>query len=140
MVLNILLRECHGYNLCSLKPWDDAPIVAIPAARGEESYDHDAAPAPKFRRLGAKNITVLHTYYPEVAGTDEFAGPLIGAKGVWFGGDRQWRLADAYVGTPSEKLFWEVLKRDGVIGETSAGASIQGSFLARGDTGTTGSW
>jgi cyanophycinase len=31
-------------------------------------------------------------------------------------------------------LFWEVLNRGGVIGGTSAGATIQGSYLARGDT------
>ena len=34
----------------------------------------------------------------------------------------------------SERLFWDVLGRNGVIGGSSAGASIQGSFLARGDT------
>ena len=53
---------------------------------------------------------------------------------MWFGGGRQWRLVDAYGGTRTEKLLWEVLNRDGVIGGTSAGATIQGSYLARGDT------
>ena len=31
-------------------------------------------------------------------------------------------------------MFWQVLERGGVIGGSSAGATIQGSFLARGDT------
>ncbi|RYP78317.1 hypothetical protein DL769_003195 [Monosporascus sp. CRB-8-3] len=87
-------------------------MVVIPTARGEESYDHVADPAPTFWSLGAKDITVLRTFDPEVADMDEFAGQLIGAKGP----------------------FWEVLKRDGVIGGISARALIQGSFLARGDT------
>ena len=51
-----------------------------------------------------------------------------------FGGGRQWRLVDAYKGTKTEKLFWKVLERGGVIGGSSAGATIQGSYLARGDS------
>jgi len=31
-------------------------------------------------------------------------------------------------------MLWKVLERGGVIGGTSAGATIQGSYLARGDT------
>ena len=56
------------------------------------------------------------------------------ATGVWFSGGRQWRLVDSYKGTKTEKMFWDVLNRDGVIGGSSAGATIQGSYLARGDT------
>lgn len=109
-------------------------IVVIPTADGAESYDQDAAGAAAFRRLGAGNVTVLHTYDPAVADTEEFVAPLLSATGVWFGGGRQWRLVDAYAGTRSEAEFRAVLERGGVIGGSSAGASIQGSFLARGDT------
>ncbi|KAJ0117417.1 hypothetical protein J7T55_003831 [Diaporthe amygdali] len=112
----------------------DAPIVVIPTADGAESYDQDAAGAAAFRRLGVKNVTVLHTYDPQVADTEEFVRPLLDARGVWFGGGRQWRLVDAYAGTRTEAEFAAVLSRGGVIGGSSAGASIQGSFLARGDT------
>jgi cyanophycinase len=45
-------------------------------------------------------------------------------------------LVDAYEGTKTEEMFWEVLNRGGVIGGSSAGATIQGSYLARGDTRT----
>lgn len=109
-------------------------IVVIPTADGAESYDQDAAGAASFRRLGAGSVTVLHTYDPAVADTEEFVAPLLNATGVWFGGGRQWRLVDAYAGTRSETAFQGVLDRGGVIGGSSAGASIQGSFLARGDT------
>jgi cyanophycinase len=54
------------------------------------------------------------------------------AKGIWFGGGRQWRFVDAYAGTKAEEAFREVLKRGGVIGGSSAGATIQGEYLCRG--------
>ncbi|KAI3396078.1 hypothetical protein diail_495 [Diaporthe ilicicola] len=111
-----------------------AAIVVIPTADGADSYDQDAAGAAAFRRLGAGNVTVLHTYDRAVADTEGFVAPLLEAQGVWFGGGRQWRLVDAYAGTRAEAAFAEVLARGGVIGGSSAGASIQGSFLARGDT------
>ncbi|KAI1461243.1 hypothetical protein F4805DRAFT_415218 [Annulohypoxylon moriforme] len=114
----------------------DAPIITIPTADGAPTYDDDAASAGTFRRLGATNVTVLHTYDPKVADTEEFAAPLRTAKGVFFGGGRQWRLVDAYAGTLTEQLFHDVLARGGVVSGSSAGASIQGSFLARGDTAT----
>jgi len=83
-----------------------------------------------------KNLTVLHTRDPEVADTDSFAAPLETADGIWFSGGRQWRLVDAYAGTGALEGFWSVLRRGGAIGGTSAGATIQGSFLVRGDTKT----
>lgn len=109
-------------------------IVVIPTADGADSYDQDAAGAASFRRLGAGSVTVLHTYDRAVADTEDFVAPLLNATGVWFGGGRQWRLVDAYAGTRAETAFRDVLGRRGVIGGSSAGASIQGSFLARGDT------
>ncbi|KAI1174780.1 hypothetical protein F4777DRAFT_371818 [Nemania sp. FL0916] len=112
------------------------PIVVIPTADGAPTYDQNAAGASSFRRLGATDVTVLHTYDPKVADTDAFVEPLLNATGVWFGGGRQWRLVDAYAGTKTEAAFQAVLDRGGVIGGSSAGASIQGSFLARGDTAT----
>ncbi|KFA52282.1 hypothetical protein S40293_00607 [Stachybotrys chartarum IBT 40293] len=112
----------------------DAPVVVVPTAGGEPTYGDDEVHAVAFRRVGATNVTVLHTYDPAEADTEEFARPLVDAKAVWFSGGRQWRLVDAYAGTATEQAFWDVLGRNGVIGGTSAGATIQGSFLARGDT------
>ncbi|KAI0388877.1 hypothetical protein F5Y17DRAFT_463266 [Xylariaceae sp. FL0594] len=109
-------------------------VVVIPTADGAATYDPDAAGASTFRRLGAQNVTVLHTYDPLIADTEAFVAPLLSASAVWFGGGRQWRLVDAYGGTRTEEAFRSVLDRGGVIGGSSAGASIQGSFLARGDT------
>ncbi|MEI6265749.1 MAG: cyanophycinase [Sphingobacteriia bacterium] len=112
----------------------NAPIVVIPTADGNEKHDQNSGGAGTFRKLGATNVTVLHTYDKNVANTDSFVQPLLKAKAVWFGGGRQWRLVDAYANTLTEKLLWKLLERDGLIGGTSAGASIQGSFLTRGDS------
>ena len=113
-----------------------APIVVIPTAGGADDYDQFFRGRRPFENAGARDVTVLHTYDPEVADTDAFAEPLRRARGVWFTGGRQWRLADSYLNTKVHDALWDVLARGGVIGGSSAGASIQGSYLVRGDTRT----
>ena len=114
----------------------DAPIVVIPTAGGGEHYDQYYRGLGGFKAAGATNLTVLHTTDPTVADTEAFVQPLLEARGVWFPGGRQWRLADAYLGTKVHDELWALLGRGGVIGGSSAGATIQGSYLARGDTAT----
>ncbi len=110
------------------------PIVIIPTADGRENYDQNFGEAGMLRKMGATNVTVLHTSDRNIANTEEFVKPLINAKLVWFSGGRQWRLVDAYKNTLTEKMLWKVLENGGTIGGSSAGATIQGSFLVRGDT------
>lgn len=112
----------------------DAPMVVIPTAGGRDIYDQDYYFAKQLRAFGVKKVTVLHTYDKKEADTETFTKPLLDAKAVWFGGGRQWRLVDSYQGTKTEKLIWKVLNNGGVIGGSSAGATIQGSYLARGDS------
>ena len=114
----------------------DAPIVVIPTAGEREDYADSNSGLRTFRNRGATNLTVLHTRDRGVANSAEFVQALRGAAGVWFGGGRQWRLADAYLGTQTEEELWQVLERGGVVGGSSAGATIQGSYLVRGDTRT----
>lgn len=114
----------------------EEPIVVIPTAGGRNNYDQYWLGLQQFKEAGVKNLTLLHTYDPKVADTDVFIKPLKQARGVWFSGGRQWRLADAYLNTKVHKELWAVLDRGGVIGGSSAGATIQGSYLARGDTKT----
>ncbi len=113
-----------------------APIVIIPTAGGGEEYDQYFRGRRPFEAAGARDITILHTTDPDVANTDAFVEPLLDARGVWFTGGRQWRLADSYLDTKVHDALWAVLDRGGVIGGSSAGASIQGSYLVRGDTRT----
>jgi cyanophycinase len=114
----------------------DAHIVYIPTAGGGEEYDEFYQVLNSWRANGARNVTILHTTDPAEADTEVFVAPLKDAGGVFFGGGRQWRLVDAYGGTRTETEIRNVLQRGGVIGGSSAGASIQGSYLVRGDTET----
>jgi cyanophycinase len=114
----------------------DAPIVLIPTAGGAEEYDQYWSGARQFKAAGATNLTVLHTIDRDESNSEEFVQPIKQARGVWFGGGRQWRLADSYLDTRVHEELWTLLERGGVIGGSSAGATIQGSYLARGDTET----
>jgi cyanophycinase len=114
----------------------DAPIVVIPTAGGADRYDQYWSGLAGLREAGATHLTVLHTTDRAVANTEAFVRPLREARGVWFPGGRQWRLADAYLHTMVHDELRALLGRGGVIGGTSAGATIQGSYLARGDTHT----
>ncbi len=110
----------------------EARIVFIPTADGAGSYNDSAAEF--LRSRGASNVVILHTGSKDTANSEAFTRPLEEATGVWFGGGRQWRLVDSYGATRAEEMFRRVLDRGGVIGGSSAGATIQGSFLVRGDT------
>lgn len=113
-----------------------ARIIVIPTAAGRESYDEQfqASYFRQFRDLGVAEIRLLHTADRRIADSDDFIAPLAEATGVWFAGGRHWRIADAYLDTKTESALWAVLARGGVIGGGSAGATIQGSYLVRGDT------
>lgn len=111
-----------------------ASIVIIPTAGDDSSANSTPREKEKLLSLGVKNITVLHTRDPKVANQESFVAPLRNATGVWFVGGRHWRLADSYLNTLAHKEFNAVLSRGGVIGGTSAGATILGSFMVRGDT------
>jgi cyanophycinase len=109
-----------------------APIVLIPTAIGDSLYTQECACARLLRDAGATNVTVLHASSRAQAESETFVAPLRRAKAVWFPGGRQWRLADMYLGTRTERELHALLARGGVIAGTSAGASIQASYLMRG--------
>lgn len=110
----------------------NALIVDVPTAGGDSVYGQNAPGTRGWRQAGAKNVYVLHTKDRKLADSDSFAAILARAGGVWFEGGRQYHLVDSYGGTKTEQAFHDVLARGGVIGGSSAGASIIGSFLVRG--------
>ncbi len=114
----------------------NATIIVIPTASGAERFDENSGFIKQLKDYGATKVSLLHTYNREVANSYNFVKPLQKATGVWFTGGRQWRLVDAYAGTKTEKALRKVLHKGGVIGGSSAGATIQGSYLTRGDTHT----
>ena len=77
---------------------------------------------------------MLHTHDPKIADTVEFAKVLSDATAVWFTGGRHHHIVDSYAGTLTYREFHKVLERGGVIGGSSAGATIQGEYLVRGDS------
>jgi cyanophycinase len=108
----------------------DALIVDVPTAGGD-SIDLSTA-GRGLRLAGARNVVVYHTTSKAVADADSFVAKIANARGVWFDGGRHYRLVDSYMGTKSQRAFEAVLARGGVVGGSSAGASILGSYLVRG--------
>ena len=110
----------------------DAHIVVIPTAGDRTEYESSWRGLNLFRNRGAPRLTVLHTRDRTVADDPAFVAPLRQAHGVWFPGGRQWRLVDAYLDTRVHRELEALLARGGVVGGTSAGATILGSYLVRG--------
>lgn len=106
----------------------------MPTAGDAADYDQFWSGLAQFRENGARNVTLLHTRDRARADTEAFVKPIAAARGVFFTGGRQWRLADAYLNTRTQRELQQLLERGGVIGGSSAGATILGSFLVRGDT------
>src|SRR5713101_5596151 len=117
----------------------DANFVLIPTAMSDEQIEKGNF----FRGQGKGwarswgihdgHITMLHARDKQRANSEYFVDALRKASGVWIMGGRQWRLADAYLNTAVEREIKEVIARGGVVGGGSAGATIQGSYLVRGD-------
>lgn len=117
----------------------DCKLVVIPTALDDETLAQ-----PQLSQLisqpwlaaglPAASISILHTRDREVADSEGFSAALREATAVWYDGGRQWRFVDAYRGTRAEKEVRRVLSRGGVVGGSSAGATVLGEFLTRGDT------
>lgn len=117
----------------------DENFVLIPTALPDEEIAARGVVKDQGRSWakswGVSHVTVLHTRDKVRANSEFFIETLRKASGVWIMGGRQWRLADAYLDTAVEREIKALLARGGVIGGSSAGASIQASFLVRGDPG-----
>jgi cyanophycinase len=122
----------------------DANFVLIPTALSDEQIEKGGFFSGQGRGWARSwgihdgHVAMLHSRDKARANSDSFIDPLRKASGVWIMGGRQWRLADAYLDTAVERQIKELLARGGVVGGSSAGASIQASFLVRGDSATPG--
>ncbi|MFH1574257.1 MAG: cyanophycinase [Acidobacteriota bacterium] len=133
------LRDNAIYEkLIELAGGREALFIVVPTAGGNRDregkireYKEEDVIAPWLKR-GLKNVKMLHTHDPKVADTEEFVKDLKQAGAVWFNGGRQWNIVDSYAGTLTYTEFHKVLERGGVIGGSSAGATIQGAYLVRG--------
>jgi len=112
----------------------DASILLVPTAQEGDDSAYYWEDLRDLQHAGARHLTVLHTRDRKVADSEAFVAPIKQASGVFLTGGRQWRLADAYLHTRTQAELLALLERGGVIAGTSAGATIQGSFMVRGDT------
>ncbi len=101
--------------------------VVLPTAAAPNAHR-----PPEFILRSGARYAVLDTNDRTVADSEAFVAPLRTATAVWINGGRQWRLVDVYAGTRTEQALHEVLQHGGLIAGSSAGATIQGSFLVRG--------
>ncbi len=110
---------------------EEARLVYVPCSESDDVGESQRM-VRQWRAMGVKHATFIHTKDRRQAEQDEaFLEPLRDATGIWFGGGRQWNFADSYYGTKAHQLMKQVLVRGGVIGGSSAGASIQARYLAR---------
>ena len=110
---------------------DNAKLVYVPCEEDDQVAEKHST-VEMWKRMGVKNATYIHTKDRNQANEDDsFLKPLVSATGIWFGGGRQWNLADSYYGTKAHRLMKQCVERGGVIGGSSAGASIQAAYLAR---------
>lgn len=112
----------------------NARIVVITNASGETDDFHSAAIEQLRQRLGQDRVSTMHLNDIREANDPGKIAPLTRATGLFFTGGRQWRISEVYLNTLAHQAMWDLLDRGGVIAGSSAGASIQGSLLWRGDT------
>ncbi len=116
---------------------DAAKLVVIPTAIPDNYLKDESAFSQikkDFERYGFSHVSVLHTRDSSQANDDKFIEPLKTATALYFMGGRQWRIADGFLNTKAHQEMFKLLDRGGVIAGSSAGATIQGSYLARGDS------
>lgn len=110
----------------------EAKFVVVTTAAGD-TPPTDAEATGWLTDAGVKTVRRIHARTAKEADDPAVLDVLRTAGGVWFTGGRQWRLVDAFFDTAAEQLLHSVLLRGGAIGGSAAGASIQASYLVRGN-------
>lgn len=114
----------------------DAKVLFIPTAVDDDRLQREmqsgSVQKTAKEHMGLRNYEILNTHDPKQADSEAFATRIRSARGIWFGGGRPGRIAEAYLGTETQRELESFYKNGGVIGGTSAGAMIQSSFLVRG--------
>jgi cyanophycinase len=124
-----------GREFVRLAGGKDARIVVIPSASLRANPE---ANVRRWRRILGVSITVLHARTTREAAQADLYKCLDKATGVWMGGGDQCRLTQLFAGTVLTEKLRSVLARGGVVGGTSAGASVvtrvmvNGTGVARG--------
>ncbi len=124
------LPEVIRQRFLDLAGGKNARIVLIPSASAQPE-----APARSlafWKTADVKSVRVLHTTCRCDADDPRFYGMLRDATGVWIAGGDQSRLSAIYGDTAVERELVKVIQRGGVVGGTSAGASIASDVMVAG--------
>lgn len=128
------LPESAAQAFLKLAGGDQGRIVLIPAASETADKDQEKLLLDTWAKRTKASVHLLPPRDRDKADDAEFVQPLRAATGVWFEGGDQGKLASAYLGTSVEKELHELLKRGGVIGGASAGASVMSKLIITGGT------
>ncbi|MGE5192481.1 MAG: cyanophycinase [Deltaproteobacteria bacterium] len=104
-------------------------LVLIPSAYNYGSMSRIRSAFGGWREYDVESFDFLHTDSHDQADTAAFARVLETATGVWIAGGAQGRLTRRYGQTRVEELLRKVLERGGVVGGTSAGASVMSELM-----------
>ena len=119
------------YNLAG---GTEAKLIVIPTANVSNNQIDTLSLKAIFEKNGFTDITILHSNDTAQANKEDFIQPIKEATAIYFMGGRQWRIVDGFLNTKAHDEMFRLLDRGGVIAGSSAGATIQGSYLARGDS------
>lgn len=108
-----------------------ARIVLIPSAYPYDNWDHVRRAFGGWRNYNVARFDFLHTDDPDDANSPRFTRYLEQATGVWIAGGAQGRLTYRYGERRVEELLRQVVDRGGVVGGTSAGASVMSALMIR---------
>jgi cyanophycinase len=107
-------------------------LVVIPTASQVVEHNRISGSYDSWKDQGLASVSLLHTRDPRQANDPAFVRPLTEATAVWLDGGDQTRLTNAYHGTAVERELRRLLARGGVIGGTSAGASVMSDVMITG--------
>lgn len=110
----------------------DQSVVVIPTATNDSAINAGAH-LTRFKKEGFTNLKTVHARNKEAADSPEFIHAISNAKGIYFSGGDQSRIADAFLGTRVHAAMQDLYIRGGVFMGTSAGATIMGTLLVGGD-------
>jgi cyanophycinase len=114
----------------------DARLVVVPTASARADRPDTSSSYLYWSSQKVASVEFLHTRNRQQADDPAFAKPLTEATGVWLGGGDQSRLTAVYQNTNFLRELHKVLDRGGVIGGTSAGASVMSAMMITGGTKT----
>ena len=114
----------------------DGKVLFVPTALSDDEIQHEIqsglVDTAARAHMGLENYEIFNTHDRKQADSEEFATRIRGARGIWISGGRPGRIAEAYLGTRTQRELQSFYEKGGVIGGSSAGAMILSSFLVRG--------